>query len=198
MGAHGHQAVLIEQKDAVRPLDRCKTVGYDEEGLAAGHRRQGIEDRALQDAVQGGGRFIHDQDVGVLEQGAGNGQALFLAFGQIEPPFIHPGGIALRQALDEIIDPGSPADAFYVLHAGLLIAIAQVIGNTAGEQQVALRDITDAAAQAGQVIACGRLPVKEHLSLLGMVEGHDQRKQGGLANPAGTDNRHMLARLDIE
>ena len=77
----------------------------DGEGRPARHqRRQGGLDQPLGLGVQGGGRFVQDQDARVLQDGAGDGDALLLAAGELVAALADDGVVAVGQRGDVVVD----------------------------------------------------------------------------------------------
>ena len=81
-------------------------MGDDQGRVILRDLRQGALDGLLGVAVQRGGRLIEDQDARPLEHGPGDGHALFLAAGELEPALPHPGLPAVREGLDKGPDMG--------------------------------------------------------------------------------------------
>ena len=65
-----------------------------------------LDDRLVL-GVDRGERLVEDQDGGVAEQRAGDGDALALATGQPDAALAHHRLIALRQARDELVGVGA-------------------------------------------------------------------------------------------
>jgi hypothetical protein len=79
-----HFAIGADADDDVAALDRAEAVGNGDGGVVAFEKLgEGVVDESLRFSVQGRGRFVEDQDVGVFEQGTGDGDALLLATGQL-------------------------------------------------------------------------------------------------------------------
>lgn len=70
---------MAHDADEVGPLNGAQPVGDDEHRAAARRSVERLLHHALGFRVQGAGGFIQHQDAGVLDQGAGDGDALFLA-----------------------------------------------------------------------------------------------------------------------
>jgi len=104
--SHTDQAIFVQQKDAVRILDRGEAVGDDEQRLVSNERREGVEDGLFDDAVQGGRGLVQHQDVWILDQRPGDGQPLLLSLRQIDALFAHRRLVPLRQAGDKVVDSG--------------------------------------------------------------------------------------------
>jgi len=84
MGPGGDEPVLVEQQHLAGIANRGKTVGHDEQ-RAPGHGfRQGGEDRPFRHAVEGRCRLIEDENVGILDEGPGQGKPLLLPLGEVD------------------------------------------------------------------------------------------------------------------
>ena len=79
-----HAAVGADADDDVAALDCAEAVRDGDRGVVAFEQLgEGLVDEGFGFGVEGGGRFVEDQDVGVFEQGAGDGDALLLAAGEL-------------------------------------------------------------------------------------------------------------------
>ena len=76
---------LVEHDDLVGIDDGREAVGDDDRRAAARDAVERLLDRRLGAAVERAGRFVEDQDRRVLEQGAGDRDALLLAARKLEP-----------------------------------------------------------------------------------------------------------------
>jgi hypothetical protein len=94
----------VEHHDLVGADHGRQAVGDDDGGAVAGDAVEGRLDRFLGPAVERAGRLVEDQDRRVLEQRAGDGDALLLAARQLEPALADHRFIALRQRGDEMVD----------------------------------------------------------------------------------------------
>ena len=75
-----HAAVGANANDDVAALDGGEAMCDGDGGIVALEQlSKGLVDKSFGLGVEGRGRFIQDQDVWILEQGAGDGDALFLA-----------------------------------------------------------------------------------------------------------------------
>jgi hypothetical protein len=79
-----YYAVGADADDDVAALDRAEAVGDGDGGVVAFEELgEGVVDESLGFGVEGGGRFVEDEDVGVFEQGARDGDALLLPAGEL-------------------------------------------------------------------------------------------------------------------
>ena len=82
--------------DAVGLFYGAEAVGYEEDGLVGGEALEGLVEGGFGFHVDLGGGFVEDDDGGVLEQGAGDGEALGLARAERHALVAHQGFEALR------------------------------------------------------------------------------------------------------
>src|ERR1700733_8017147 len=73
----------IDDADFVGLGHRRQPVGYDDRGAALAERAQRLLDRLLGLRIERRGRFVEQDDRRVLEEGAGDGDALALAAGKL-------------------------------------------------------------------------------------------------------------------
>src|SRR5262249_12058399 len=76
---------MIEHDDVVGMDHGGKAVGDDERGALARDTLQSVLDLLLGVAVECGRRFVQHEDRRRFEDGAGDGHALFLAAGKLQP-----------------------------------------------------------------------------------------------------------------
>ncbi len=106
MGADLGDAAGFEDDDAGGAADGGEAMG-DEEGGAALHevRERGL-DVGFAFGVEGAGGLVEDEDGGVFEDGAGDGEALAFAAGETHAFFADDGVVALGHAQDEVVGEG--------------------------------------------------------------------------------------------
>jgi hypothetical protein len=77
----GNDDPVLDLDDPVGPGFEARVVGHADDGGAVfgGGAAQQADDHLAVLAVEGGGRFVGEQDLGILGQGAGDGDALLLA-----------------------------------------------------------------------------------------------------------------------
>ena len=78
VGSEGDDAAPLHDGDAVRPVDGGGPVGDDEHGPAAHQGAQRLLDLGLGVRIGHGGGLVHEEDGGVQQEGAGDGDALLL------------------------------------------------------------------------------------------------------------------------
>ncbi len=153
--------------------------------------------------VERRGRLVEDQDVGIAHVGAGDGDLLPLAAGELDAGLEAPSDelvVARRQALDHLVGEAAPrrfADALAIV-AGLDPADGDVL---AGGQVVAhevLEDDADVAAQRGEVVIAQVAAVEQDPALVRVVEPRQELDQRRLAGAVLADQRQHLAGPQLE
>ncbi|EGY00670.1 hypothetical protein AZA_76900 [Nitrospirillum viridazoti Y2] len=193
MRAGFHHPAAIDDIDAVGIDDGGQAVGDDQGGAPLLQPAQGVLHQALGLAVQRRGRLVQQQHRGVLQHGAGDGDALALAAGQLHAILAHPGVIALGQAQDEVVCRRRLGRRLDLLLRGAHAAIGDIAAHRVVEQPRLLADQADGAAQRGQRHVADVLAAQGDGTAGDVVEAGDQVQDGGLARPAGPHQGHRLA-----
>ena len=147
----------------------------DDEGRAAPHRRVDRPlDLALGLSVEGAGRLVEDHDRRVLEEGAGDRQALALAAREVAPALADHGLEAVRGAPHEVHRLRRVERPFHLGRGRVRLADAQVLLDRAGEDERFLEHHADVLAQRFERHRADVAPVDRHLAP-GRIEHPVQR-----------------------
>src|SRR4051812_19377392 len=84
VGALLEYAALLEDEDEVGLAHGREAMRDDERGLALHELVQGLRDDLLGAGVEGGSGLVEDEDARVAEDGAGDGDTLFLPHGELD------------------------------------------------------------------------------------------------------------------
>ena len=101
-----HDPALVQDVDQVRVLDRAQPVGDQHHRLARQGGLQALLDRPLGGGVEVAGRLVEDQDLRPPQQRPGDRQPLPLAAREVGPALADDRLVPLRQARDELVQPG--------------------------------------------------------------------------------------------
>ena len=82
MSSAAGDGVILHHRHLVAHLYRSQPVSHDEYGLATAEVFNGPVNLHLILRVGGGGRLVQNEDGGILQNGAGNGDALTLPTGE--------------------------------------------------------------------------------------------------------------------
>ena len=163
---------VVEHHQPVHAGDGGEPVGDGDHGLAGHQRVEARLDRGLDLAVERRGRLVQHQDRRVLQDHAGDGDALALAAGELHAALADMRVVAAPAApvlelCDELVGMGEPRRRHDLLLGRLRPAVADVRADRAVQQRGVLRHHRDLRAQAipaspakcpGRRSGCGRLP----------------------------------------
>ena len=185
---------LIEHEDEVGVHDALDAVG-DDEGRAVLHQViQRLPDLRFRLQVDRGGGIIQHEDAGILEQRAGDGDALLLSAGKGDAFFSDQGGIPQREGEDHIVDGGCPRGFEHFLIADLALdAVDDILTDGAREEEGLLFDDADLLAQEMFGVIGDVAPVQVDRAGGDLIEARQQVHQGGLARPCRAEQRHGLS-----
>ena len=148
--AEGDELGVIKIADAAAALGFVHVMGGDEKGdPLAGEEENEVPEGAAGDGVDAGGGFIEEDDFGGVDDGAGEGEALFPAAGELAGAAVEVGGDGgegddIGEAAGvavggEAVDSGVEFDVFA---DGEVFVEAEALGH-----------VTDALADLGGVLA---------------------------------------------
>ena len=154
---------------------------------------QGFENELFRPGVDGAGRFVKNQDLGVLQQGPGNGDSLTLTAGEGRAPFADDRVVAFGQRHDELVGIGGACGRLDVSAGGARATVGNIFGKGQRKQEWLLEHDGDALAQAPQLNVPHVLAIHQHTTLPGVEEARDQVYQRGLARAGGADDGQRLS-----
>src|SRR5690606_4512087 len=102
------QLPALDAEDDVAVPDRIGAVGDEERRPSFHEDVEGLDDLVFGLDVDGAGRLVEDEDRRVLEEGAGEGDALALAAGELHPSLADEGVVPLGELDDEVVGAGGP------------------------------------------------------------------------------------------
>jgi hypothetical protein len=152
-----------------------------------------VHQQALAEFEVGRGeRFVEQQDLGLVDQGAGDGDPLFLSAGQQAGPLVGVGG-----EVHQLEHPVHLAADFGRREAGDFRPKGDVLAHReVGKEGVVLEHGVDrplVGGQGGDVLA-----VQPHPPVVRLVEAGRNPQQRRLPAPRRPEQRKRLALLDIE
>ena len=146
-------AAAVEHHQPVHPRDGGEPVRDGDHGLAGHQRVEARLDRGLDLAVERGGGLVEHQDRRVLQDHAGDGDALALAAGQLDAALADMGVVAapaapVLQLEDEVVGLRLLRRGDDLGLGGVGLAVADVVADRAVQQRGVLRHHRDLRAQA--------------------------------------------------
>ena len=129
MRATFHNATMLNGRNLVSMLNGRKTVGDDDCGTAACQLFERLLDRLLALVIQSTRRLVQDQDLGVLEKHARDGNTLLLSARKTAATLAHHGVVALWKRLDKGIDVGATGRLGDLFCRSARLAVGDVLAN---------------------------------------------------------------------
>src|SRR5262249_58407771 len=97
------------------------------------------------------GKRLEDQNAGIAQEGAGQGEPLLLAAGQLGPGLADARLVAVRQAGDKVVGQRLLGGRLHILAARPAIAVGDVVVDGVVEERRLLGDNANLLAQAAEV-----------------------------------------------
>ena len=110
--------------------------------------------------VQGAGRFVEDKHGGVFEQGAGNGNPLFLSTRKPHSPFTNPGLVGLGKRRHELICIRGLCRGRDFIVGRIESTVTNVFAHRSSKQDGLLTDNAHLLAQPAGIELGIRMPVQ--------------------------------------
>ena len=107
----------------------------DDRGAALGEALEGGLHEALAHRVQGARGLVEEQQAGVLQERARDGDALLLAAAQLHTALTHLRAVAFRKLLNEAVSIGSLCSRFYFSVSGARAPNGDVVMDRRGKQR---------------------------------------------------------------
>jgi hypothetical protein len=104
--ALGHEFAFLQDKNSIGAADGCSPVRDQEGGATAAEFEHCFPDLFFGGGIYGAGCVIEEYDLGLDEQGAGDGDALALASAQGNTALSDDGVVALGQFADKPVGLG--------------------------------------------------------------------------------------------
>ena len=197
VGTAGDNASAFHDGDAVGAAHGRRAVGDDQDGSILGQGAQCLLDLGLGLGIGHGGGLVEQDDGGVQQDGAGDGDALLLSAGQGRVPS-QDGVVAVRQGHDLLINPGDAGSGTYLVQVGVGASERDVLPHSGAEQLGVLEDEGDRGVQGGLVHVAQVHASDAHAPGVGVGEAGDEGGQCRLARAGGPQQSGDGAGLQSE
>ena len=191
-------AALVHEDDAVGVAHGGEPVRDDEGGAAIAQLVDRQLDALLGFDVERAGRFVEHQDRRILEDRAGDGDALALAAGKLRAALADHRIVARAFRQDEVVRRGRHRGGVNAMIVGVGAADADVLFDGAVEQPRILEDAGDRLAQRPARDRARIDAVDQDAPLMRVVDALQQVDERRLAGARRTDDRNRLAGIDLE
>ena len=180
-------AVAHDQNE-VGAANGRQTVGDDEAGTAFHEGIHGLLDLDLSTGIDAGGGLIENEDLGVGQDGTGNGQQLLLTLRDVGAFLVEDGVITLGQSADEVVGTGSTGSGINRFVGCLRAAITDIFTDGTAEQPGILQNHAKDRTQIAALEVADVITIDLDGTALYIIEAHEQLDDGGLACTCGTDD----------
>ena len=160
----------------------------DQHGAVPGQPVKRLLHKVFRFGVGERGGLVEDQDRGVGQDGAGDGQPLPFPAGEPGAGAQH-GVVAVRQTQDAVVDLRFAGRGLDLLDGGIGDGQRDVLRDGAVHQLGLLQDETDLRVQLVGGQRPNVLSPNAYRALLDVVESGQQRGEGGLAGAGRSDQR---------
>ena len=157
------------------------------------HKRgEGVLHERFAFRIERARRLIEHEHRAIGQNGTRNGDALALAARQLHAALADLGFESLRQAFDEFQRVRTRRRFANLVHAGARLAIRDILGNAAVEQQRFLRHISDLATQRLLRALRDVLPIKKNAPLLNIGQTKQKLRERRFARAGKADEANAL------
>jgi len=193
-------AAVFHVEDAVGDVEDAVVVGDHQDGAAAaaGEFLEEVDDIATGLAIEGGGRFVGEDEFRIGDECSGDGDALFLAAGNFR---------------GEIVEPFAEADAGenfrgsapYLVGGDFRMKLKHHFDifphREEREEIVLLEDEADVTADEDEIVGGGemeRMREDREFPIADVAQSPDEGEECGFSAAAGTGEEDDFAGSDVE
>src|SRR5690606_8507390 len=198
LGTIGDEAAVVDDHQAVDQFQQGCAVRDQNEGLVLAGGPQARLELGFALVVHIAAGLVQQQDLGIVDQGARDGDRLPLPAGQGIATLADDHVVALGVAGGEFIHSRQGGGGQDVLVRGEGRGDGQVVLERAVEQHRILGHIADGAPDVGRIDLVEIDAVDQDGARSGRIELQDEFFQGGLARADAADDADLFAGLDAE
>src|SRR5579863_5206250 len=178
---------LLHDHDLIGAADGGKAVRDDEGGASLHEIGETVLDHFLGFGIEARRCLVENEDAGLGENGAGDGDALALAAGELDAALADDRVIFVGEGFGEFVDPGDAAGAQNFFFGGIGARESYVLANGSIEQERFLKNDAETGAVGVEAYRAQIFAIDANHSLRGHIERADQADRGGLARTGGAD-----------
>ena len=147
VGALFDEFSVVKHADAVGLLDGGEAVGNDKAGAVGAKVFKRFLDESLGVVVERGGGLVEQQQRGIFQQGAGDGEPLFFAAGEAAAALAGDGVEAVGTGADEVGGVGGFEGGPDFLVGGVVFGEQEIFAQRGVEEEAFLGDVAELVAQ---------------------------------------------------
>ena len=191
MGALLDDFAVVDDEDEIGVHDGREAVSDDEGGAAVGEFIESGLDEAFGARVNIAGRFVKNHHRRIGDHGAGDGEELFFAGGDVVRILVDFGFVALVERADEVVDMSGFTSTNHVSFRCVAFSVAQVFFDRAGEEPGVLEDHTEEATNVFASHAARIDAIDFYGSLFGVIEAHEEIYDRGFSGAGRADESDL-------
>src|SRR5262245_45577675 len=191
-------SAALQDDDTMRALNGAEPMRDDEGGPVAGERVEGVEQGRFGLGIERAGRLVEDENGGVLQQGAGDGETLTLADRERRAALADNSAVSLRQRGDKIVRPTCPCRRFDVRQRRVRSPVSDVFSDREREEERLLQDDANLLAQTGQGNIAQLLTINDDATLGRIEEPWNEADERALARAGGADQGDGFTSLGLQ
>ena len=176
-----YDLTFMKYADFIGMADGRETVGNGDGRTILHQFFKRILYHAFAFGIEGGSRFVQDEDRRILQDGAGNANALALTAGELTAPVANHGVISLLACHDEIVCIGYLGSFHHLFHSGIFYPEGNVVEEGIIEQNRFLVHITHDATEVVQGGGLHVYTINQDFTFLYIVVTGNQVHHGRLA-----------------
>src|SRR5665213_1318359 len=189
VGSALDDAACLDDQDLVRSANRRQTMGDDKRCAVLHEIAEAALDESLGLGIEGAGGLVEDEDAGVGENGARDGNALPLSSGELDAALADNGVVLVGEPLGELVDARDAAGLHEQGFAGMWTAEEDVLADGAVEEKRFLEDDAELSAKAAEADCAEVHSIDTNLSTDGSMEAAQEGDDGRLAGARRADQR---------
>ena len=198
MSTEFHKLAFIDDSDTVGVFHSGQTMRDDEHGFILHEVVDGLLDYAFRLIVESRGCFVKNNDRGVLEEGTGNSDSLFLTAGKEHATFTDGGVHTIFQRGYKLSKTGAFQSQRNFLVGSIWLSQKDILLNSPFKQKIILKHHSNMLAQIVQTEITDIHTIYGNAAGGNIIESREQAHDGTLATAGITHESKHLARLDIK
>ncbi len=197
MSTHFHYVSVVEDDNEVGMSDGAESVGDDEASAVLHELAERLLNKLFALRIEVAGGFIEDEDFGICEDGACDGESLALPSAEFDTPFTDDGVVAVGESADEFVGVGLNGGLFDFVGIDLTTGVGDILGDCAVKEEDILFDDSQEAAvvvefNGGQVDS-----IEEDPTMSRIVKAGDEIAESCFTGAGVADERDGLTVFDF-
>jgi len=191
-------AAFLDDEDLVHGAEGGEAMGDADDGAIFGEVVDGFLDFGFGLGVEGGGGFVEDEDGGVADEGAGDGDALALSAREAEATFAERGVVTVGEGFDEVVGVGFAGGGDDFIAGGAGFSEGNIFSDGGVEEEDVLADEGEMEAEVGEAEGFDGFTVDFDLAEGGVIESEEEVDEGTFSGTAFTSKSEAFTSPELE